>query len=100
MGERAIVIGNRRLGVELDRLAEIGDGAIVVAFVDIGLAAVGIGQRKFGTAFLPLGDDLRAGGDGALDIVPAAFGPVFAGGGIGRARKCDEAREKKADHPH
>ncbi len=44
--DAAIVIGERVVGIDLERMVVVGDGAVVVALVVIGVAAIVIGQRE------------------------------------------------------
>ena len=45
VGEAAIDVGEREVGMQLDRLIEVGDGAVVVTLGFVGQAAIVVGEH-------------------------------------------------------
>ena len=75
VGDAAVVEGDGVIRVELDRLVEILDGALVLALVPVGVASIGEGGREALCALLGRLDDRRARAD---DEVLAGPGPELA----------------------
>ncbi len=109
IGEATTVIGVGVFGVEPDRFGEIGDGAVVVglgvfardscfpliyhkagagafmlAFEEIGGAAVVVSHGAVSRAFAPVIDDVRAAGDLRIALSLGACLQVLLAGGLRR----------------
>jgi len=69
IGGAAIVVGQRETRIERDRAVVIGNGAVEIAFVIVGIAAVG---EEFGLRRQP--DGFIVVGDGAVVIAVLGIG--------------------------
>src|SRR5208337_4860044 len=85
---RALQEGERRLRIELQRLVEIGEGAIEIAFGSIGAAPIDVGRELIALSFpTSTGNDLRATGDPRVEVAAATPRPVIA---LGKSRRTEQ----------
>src|SRR5262249_26413462 len=77
------------IGIEPDRLAQVGDGAVEIALALVRECALVVGDGGIFRGFAAALDDARASGDAAIRIVPLASVPV------GSARGCGMGYDRK-----
>ena len=104
MGANVIVVG--LIGIEPDRFAEIGDGAVVVRLDGLCGGAVAVGGSAHVCAFSLIFDNSRATGDvavgiGYLQTILLILPARGRGGADERDRYGDrkQCREETHDHP-